>query len=215
MTPSEKHRLEEENKRWEGIIATCRDTDYKLVEIPMVEILPCKSTHAILGALNRFYAKLRFFGLPVYRLHSDCAGGFTYGSLRQWANHRGVHVTTTMPESKASNGRAERLIARIKQQVRSLLSAHSMAPEMWPHAARYAAEAMQRDALKALGQDVKPLIPFNTLVRFRSRTWRDTTWRSRATEGRLMTPCADVSRGYVIRVLDKDTIRYYTTTLVY
>ena len=124
-------------------------------------------------------------------------------------------MTTTMPGSKASNGRAERLIARIKQQVRALLNAHSMAPEMWPHAARYAAEAMQRDALKALGQDVKPLIPFDTLVRFRSRTWRDTTWGSRATEGRFMTPCADVSRGYVIRVLDKDTIRYYATTLVY
>ena len=82
VTPSEKRRLEEENKRWEGIIATCRDTDYKLVEIPMVEILPCRSTYAILGALNRLYAKLRFFGLPVYRLHSDCAGEFTHGSLR-------------------------------------------------------------------------------------------------------------------------------------
>ena len=151
----------------------------------------------------------------MYRLHSDCAGEFTHGGLRQWANHRSIHMTTTMPESKASNGRAERLVGRLKQQIRALLNGHSLGPEYWPHAARYANEALQRDALKALGHEVKTLVPFYSLVRFRSRSWRDTTWGSRASEGRLVAPCTDISRGYVIRVLDGDVVRIYATTLVY
>ena len=197
-------------------MAACKDTNSTLVEIPMVEVLSCKSTHAVLGGLNRFYAKLRFWGLPVYRLHSDCAGEFTHGTLRQWANHRGIHVTNTMPESKASNGRAERLVGRLKQRIRVLLNAHRVGPAFWPHAARYAAEDMQRTALRHLGHDVPALVPFHSLVRFRSRTWRDSAWGSRATEGRLVAPCTDVSKGYIIiRVMDKDVVRYYATTLVY
>ena len=215
LTPSERKRLEDENKRWEAIVTACKDTDYKLVEIPMAEVLPCKSTHAVIGALNRFYAKLRFWGLPVYRLHSDCAGEFTHGSLRQWANHRSIHVTTTMPESKASNGRAERLVGRLKQRIRVLISGHKLGHQYWPHAARYAVEDMQRAALRALGHDANPLAPFYSLVRFRSRSWRDSAWGSRSTEGRLVAPCTDVSKGYIIRVLDRDVVRFYATTLIY
>ena len=58
-------------------------------------------------------------------------------------------------------------------------------------------------------------MPFYTLARFRSRSWRDTTWGSRATEGRLVAPCSDVSRGYVIRVVEKDVVRFYATTSIY
>ena len=180
MTAGERQKLEEDNRRWESIINTCRDHNYRLVEIPLVEILPSKSTHAVIGALNRFYERLRAWGLPVYRLHSDCAGEFTHPNIRQWATHRGIHVTTTMPESKASNGSAERLVARLKQQIRALINAHSLGPGYWPHAARYANESMQRQALKALGHDTRPLLPFHSLVRFRSRSWRDTTWGSKA-----------------------------------
>ena len=215
LSAAERKRAEDDNKRWATIIAACKSTDYRLIEIPLVEILPCKSTHAVIGALNKFYARLRSWGLPIYRLHSDCAGEFTHSSLRQWATHRGIHVTTTMPESKASNGRAERLIGRLKQQIRALLSGHGLDPGLWPHAARYANESLQREALKALGHDTKPLIPFYSRVRFRSRSWRDTTWGSRATEGHLVAPCNDISRGYVIRVIDEGIIRFYSTTLVY
>ena len=215
LSAAERKRAEEDNKRWATIIAACKSNDYRLIEIPLVEILPCKSTHAVIGALNKFYARLRSWGLPIYRLHSDCAGEFTHSSLRQWATHRGIHVTTTMPESKASNGRVERLIGRLKQQIGALLSGHGLDPGLWPHAARYANESLQREALKALGHDTKPLIPFYSRVRFRSRSWRDTTWGSRATEGHLVAPCNDISRGYVIRVIDEGVIRFYSATLVY
>ena len=62
LSARERKQLEHENKRWEGIVATCKDTNYRLVEIPLVEILPNKSTQVILGAFNRFYAKLRSWG---------------------------------------------------------------------------------------------------------------------------------------------------------
>ena len=151
LTSTERKRIEGENQKWESIIASCQDTSYELVELPFAVVLPAKSTHAILGGLNRFYAKLRSLGLPVYRLHSDCAQEFTHPTIRQWANHRGIHVTTTMPESKASNGRAERLVGRLKQQTRALLSHHKLPEGYWPHAVRYAVESMQRLALARLG----------------------------------------------------------------
>ena len=215
LTSTEKKRLEAENKRWEGIISSCKDTGYELVEVPFAAVLPSKSTQAIIGGLNRFYSKLRSLGLPVYRLHSDCAQEFTHPSLRQWANHRGIHVTTTMPESKASNGRAERLIGRLKQQARALLSHHQLAAAFWPHALRYSIEVMQRSSLAKLGHPTQPVAPFYSLVKFRSRSWRNTAWGTRVTEGRLMTPCHDISKGYVIRVVDKEIVRFYATTLIY
>ena len=53
------------------------------------------------------------------------------------------------------------------------------------------------------------------MVRFRSRSWRDSAWGSRASEGRLVAPSHDISRGYIIRVLDKGVVRFYATTLIY
>ena len=79
-----KQRAVEDNKRWETIAAACKEVTHKVVEIPMVEIIPAKTSKAVLSALNRFYAKLRAWGLPVYRLHSDCAREYTQESLRQW-----------------------------------------------------------------------------------------------------------------------------------
>ena len=40
LTAAERKHIEEDNKRWENIIATCKDTNYKLIEIPMGEVLP-------------------------------------------------------------------------------------------------------------------------------------------------------------------------------
>ena len=204
LTSTEKKRLEAENKRWEGIISSCKDNGYELVEVPFAAVLPSKSTQASIGGLNRFYSKLRSLGLPVCRLHSDCAQEFTHPSLRQWANHRGIHVTTTMPESKASNGRAERLIGRLKQQARALLSHHQLSAAFWPHALRYSIEVMQRASLAKLGHPTQPVAPFYSLVKFRSRSWRNTAW--------VLGP---LSKGYVIRVVDKEIVRFYATTLIY
>ena len=59
-------------------------------------------------------------------------------------------MTTTMPDRKASNGRAERLIGRLKRQVRALLSHHQLPPSYWPHALRHAAEELLEAFLKKL-----------------------------------------------------------------
>ena len=123
--------------------------------------------------------------------------------------------TTTMPEHSAGNGRAERLIGRVKSQVRALLHGHAIPVGMWPHAVRYAVEGMQRTALSRLGHDTKPMVPFYSLVRFRARGWRDSTWGPKSVEGRLVAPCSDISKGYIARVMDGDAPRLYATTLVY
>ena len=211
LTPAERKVAEADNKKWADIMEACKEQKYKIIEIPMVEILPAKSTQAIISGLNRFYARLRAWGLPVFRLHSDCAPEFTHELIKQWASHRGIYKTTTVPENPAMNGRAERLIGRVKQQVRALLIGHECGPGMWPHAIRYVVESLQRAQLEVLGHEVKPLAPFYALVKFRARTWRG----SRAAEGRLVAPCTDITKGYVVRVKDGSVYRLYATTLVY
>ena len=211
----ERSKAVEDNKRWETIAAACKEVTHRIIEIPLVEILPAKSSKAILGALNRFYAKVRSWGLAVYRLHSDCAREYTQESLRQWASHRGIVKTTTMPEHPAGNGRAERLIGQIKSQVRAMLHGSAVPVGMWPHAVRYAVEGMQRESLHRLGHETKQMVPFYAQVRFRARSWRDTTWGPRSVEGRLVASCTDISKGYIVRVIDDGTPRLYATTLVY
>ena len=215
VSEEDRNKAVEDNKRWETIASSCKEITHRIVEIPMVEILPAKSSKVILSALNRFYAKLRSWGLPVYRLHSDCAREYTQDALRQWASHRGIVKTTTMPEHPAGNGRSERLIGWIKSQVRALLHGHAVPIGMWPHAVRYSVEGMQRDALHRLGHDTKKMVPFYFQVRFRARSWRDTTWGPRSVEGHLVAPCTDISRGYIVRVIDSGVPRLYATTLVY
>ena len=208
-------RVKGENKKWDTVIAGCKEPSYKVLNIPLLEILPTKSPQAIVSALNRFYAKLRSWGLPVFRLHSDHAQALTHKSVSDWAAHRGIYKTTAMPEQPAGIGKAEQLVKAIKAQVRALLISSGAPPALWPHAARYACASLQRRALLKVGHDSKPLVPFYAVVKFRSRTWRDTKWGSKATQGRLVAPSTDISKGYIVRVDDNGVNRLYATTLVY
>ena len=54
----DKCRALEDNKRWETIAASCKEVTHRIVEIPLVEIIPSKNSKSILSALNRFYARL-------------------------------------------------------------------------------------------------------------------------------------------------------------
>ena len=135
-------RVKDENKKWETIIATCKEPTYKVLNIPLLEILPSKSPQAIISALNRFYAKLRSWGLPVFRLHSDHAPALTHKSVSDWATHRGIHKTTSLPEQPAGIGKAEMLVKAIKAQVRALLFSANAPALLWPHAARYACASL-------------------------------------------------------------------------
>ena len=159
FTSDDRKRIEADNKRWDDVAAACKEQRYRIVEIPMVEILPVKSTPAIISALNRFYARLRGWGLPVFRLRSDCAPEFTHEHVKQWAGHVGIITSTTVPENPALNGRAGRLV--------------ECQPGLWPHATRYVVEGLLREQLELLGHEVKPLAPFHSLVKFRARTWRE------------------------------------------
>ena len=145
LSAAERKRIEEDNKRWDTIIATCKSTDYFLVEIPLVEILPSKSTHAEIGALSKFDARLRCIPTaPGSSPTAACVSGQRIGGFM-------IHVTATMPESKVRKGRAEGRIGRLKRQIQALLSAHHLEPGLWPHAARYANEPLQREALNFSG----------------------------------------------------------------
>ena len=105
VSEHDKAQARDEKAKWDAIIAGCKENRHQVVEIPLIEILPAKTTKAILGALNRFYAKLRAWGLPIYRLHSDCAREYTSDSIKQRAAYRGMYKTTTRSTQLVTAGR--------------------------------------------------------------------------------------------------------------
>ncbi|CAE7264729.1 unnamed protein product [Symbiodinium microadriaticum] len=113
LSESDKGRIKSENDKWRVIAEGCTEVAHEVIDIPMVEILPTKSAKAIVSALNKFYARLRSWGLPVYRMHSDRARELTDPLVTQWAAHRGIYKTTTAPEQPAGNGRAENKLRRV------------------------------------------------------------------------------------------------------
>ena len=79
-----------DNAKWQELAEKYKEAPHSIVEIPLVEILPSKSVPSMISALNRFYAKLRSWGLPIYRLHSDRAQELTHPQVSEWAAHRGI-----------------------------------------------------------------------------------------------------------------------------
>ena len=136
-------------------------------------------------------------------------------TIRTWCEARSILRRTTAPESPASNGRTERLLGLVRREARALLYSAKIGSSMWPHAARHANKQRTRKALSALGCPVQPMLPFWALVTIRARTWSDKKWSTRAVQGRLATPSADVDRGWIVWIEDRGVVRLYVSTLLY
>ena len=213
-TSKEREAAAKETAKWETVVDTLKEP-YRVVNLVFVEILPNKRPSTVVSGLSRVYARLRCFGFPVYGLFTDCGGEMVNAAVRSWCEARSLLRRTAMPESHASNGRVERLLALVRREARALLSASEQDVNKWPHAVRHAAEQRLRSALALLSFPVKPMLPFWSKVTIRARTWSDKKWSSRAMTGRVATPSADVDGGWVVRVESEKGPRFYVSTLLY
>ena len=117
---------------------------YKMVTMSVCLPLASKSASEVLAGVQELYCQLRRHGYPVARIHTDSGREFDNLPLRRWCQQRGISKTFSPPDEHQSNGRAEAMIASIKQRVRRLLHASNMATKWWPAAARHVTELERR-----------------------------------------------------------------------
>eukprot|EP00913_Durusdinium_trenchii_P002203 g2035.t1 len=89
-----------------------KETDFTVKQITMTEILENRGGQAVVEAISRFHARLRFLGLPVLRLHSDRAGEYQSRAFDRWCRERNVMRTFTDADNFRGNGRAECAVAQ-------------------------------------------------------------------------------------------------------
>ena len=99
--------------------------------------LASKSASEVLAGTQELFSLLRRHGCPVARIHTDVGREFDNNPFKRWCMQRGLARTFSPPDEHQSNGRAEAMIASIKQRVRRLLHASEMPTKWWPAAARH------------------------------------------------------------------------------
>ena len=94
----------------------------KIRQLTFVEMVESRRGPLVLQAVAKIYARLRFMGLPVLRLHSDRASELRSRQMAQWCMHRDLYRTFTDGDSWQMNGRAEAEVGTISRQTKTLLS---------------------------------------------------------------------------------------------
>ena len=150
-----------------------KETDFTVKQITMAEILENRGTQAVVEALSRFHARLRFLGLPILRLHSDRAGEYQSRSFERWCRERSVMRTFTDADNFRGNGRAECAVAQVKRGARTLLLAAGLDESYWCHAARHWSECKMRKQLESMGLKRRELTPFGQLVWAKRKLYND------------------------------------------
>eukprot|EP00435_Cladocopium_sp_Y103_P042410 s480_g11.t1 len=160
---------EDDTKKWKERIEY--EEGFKIGQLTFMEILPDRKGSSVIEGMSRLHARLRYLGLPLFRLHSDRAAELRTKSLRRWANQRQVLRTYTEGDDYKMNGRVESAIKVLKGQVRTLLTESGESASLWPLAARHAAERKLRHQLAGYGLPVRELLPFGSTGFARQKIW--------------------------------------------
>lgn len=138
------------------------EEDFEVRQLTLAEIVKSRASANLMEAVARMVTKLRYYGLPVKRLHSDRAREFTAKRARQWALDRGILRTFTDGSSWKMNGRAEAEVGFMKRLTNTLIKGTGIEEKLWPLAARHAGERRWRTQLQAMDYPVRPLRPFGS-----------------------------------------------------
>ena len=202
--PASKRKGEEEKPPEDAESAEEKTEEGKLEEklktkgmLKLMTCVPLASKHAldVLSGVQELVVKLRRYGYPVVRLHTDYETTFVNKHLKGWCLNRGIVRTSSTPEEHQQNGRAEAAIASIKGRVRRLLHSSGMETKWWPIAARHVVELERRRFEKI--EDKLPR--FGQKIVTRKRKWkRGDEFETTAQEVTYLTPIPEVSKGHAV-----------------
>ena len=195
----------------EDSMRTAFDVWHRLIEdasnigvknLTFTEVLPSRAVKDVLPALARIYARLRYLGLPLHRLHCDRARELTSAPVRRWTLDRGIITTLTTGSTFKANGRVEAEVGAVKRAVRTLVSAKLCPLEAWPLALRHVGERRLRSQLQGVGWPTAPLLKFGVKAYALKKSWQD-----------RYHPWRDVREEVI--VLGPDRCSSFTTTNYY
>ena len=136
--------------------------------LPFVRTLPNKESSTVLSALLQVMAQISSMtgGIAVYfRVHSDCGGEFTATKVVEQIHALGLWKTTTAAYSPESNGVAERMVQRVKDDATRCLLHSELPLQFWAFAARHSTFAARQRALGLPIPDSVPKVGQKVLVR--------------------------------------------------
>ena len=176
---------------------------YEMITMSICLPLASKSAAEVLAGTQELFGMLRRHGYPVARIHTDAGREFDNNPFKRWCLERGLARTFSPPDEHQSNGRAEAMIASIKQRVRRLLHASGMPTKWWPAAARHVTELERRRR-----ENIKETLPrFGQLITVRKRAWeRGGPFEATSEMVTYLTPTPQVSKGHAV-LTDKEKVK--------
>ncbi|CAE7769388.1 unnamed protein product [Symbiodinium sp. CCMP2592] len=181
------------------------DDGQEFVTLVWAEPLKTCQSFNVQLAIMRAVARLRAFGIPCFRFHSDRAREYLSDSLERFLAEQGIHSTRTAPEDHPSNGAAEVAIREVKRAARRALLSANLPSCHWPTAVRHAGEVMWRKGLVRLGGAARSLLAYGTPVEARKRLRHRDVWMSRTRSGVLIGPAPQTLSSYLV-LFEDDTV---------
>ncbi|CAE7252251.1 RE1 [Symbiodinium sp. CCMP2592] len=181
------------------------DDGQEFVTLVWAEPLKTRQSFNVQLAIMRAVARLRAFGIPCFRFHSDRAREYLSDSLERFLAEQGIHSTRTAPEDHPSNGAAEVAIREVKRAARRALLSANLPSCHWPTAVRHAGEVMWRKGLVRLGGAARSLLAYGTPVEARKRLRHRDVWMSRTRSGVLIGPAPQTLSSYLV-LFEDDTV---------
>ena len=158
------------NERW---VQKAKElsTTVGLQQVTMLEVLETRHTKDVVPAVGRLYAKMKAYGIPIHRVHSDRERCFITNSFRDFCLNRSLFQTMTSGDTPQENGRVESEICQIKRRLRLMLIESKLPKANWPNIARWVGEQRFRLQVSQLGIPTKPMIAPGTKVMVKQKLW--------------------------------------------
>jgi len=178
--------------------------DFQVQVFRMAIPMPSKSAPVVLQTTIEMILRLRANGYPIHRVHCDRGREFL-GHFKRWMTSRSILVTQTPGADPQGNGRAERAVQSIKQQVRRALHAAETNTNHWAFATRYVNEILAYQRL------AKPIdFPqFLAPVQCRKRYWKTKSLGPTVETVKYLFPAWDSHGHWVLDQNDKPQITRY------
>ena len=137
----------------------------------MVEVLDSRRTKDVVPGTGRIYAKMKAYGIPIHRIHTDRERCFITTGFRDFCLNRSLFQTMTSGDTPQENGRVESEINQVKRRMRLMLAESQLPRANWPNIARWVGEQRCRAQLQQLGVPTKPMISPGTKVMVKQKLW--------------------------------------------
>ena len=172
----------------------------RLMNLTFVEVMNSRDARDIAQALSLVYARLKAYGIPVLRLHTDRAREFLSTTVRHWAASRSIWQTMTGGDDPPGNGRVEAEVNQLKRRLRLVLSTSAAPTSLWPCALRHVAAERLGFQMARLGLPQRPMLPFYSQVMVKVKRWHVAgALRSPYKQVRLLGPSPMMHHGWAVQ----------------